>query len=312
MEYWWVNHKQTYRHEVPGGYMWSPKRRTDGGSSHFYDNMTKVSPGDIVFSYADAEIRAIGVATARASAAPKPSEFGQAGANWERDGWFVPVEFKLVDRPLRPKDHMEEIAPLLPVKYSPIQANGNGNQTAYLSSISEAMGVKLLALLNASTMLSQLVGIGAGSAMEEEDEHAEVQLRQRTDITVTEKEQLVKARRGQGVFRANVETIEPGCRITGLNFKEHLRASHIKPWRTSSNVERLDGNNGLLLAPHVDHLFDKGFLSFDEHGGILVSRRLNQSVLEAWGIDHHANVGSFTEGQSAYMAYHRAHIFQHD
>lgn len=312
MEYWWVNHKQTFRHEVPGGYMWSPKLRTDGASSHFYDNMTKVSPGDIVFSYADAEIRAIGVATARASAAPKPSEFGQAGTNWENDGWFVPVEFKLVDRPLRPKDHMEVIAPLLPEKYSPIQANGNGNQTAYLASISEAMAVKLVALLNASSMLSHLEGIGVSSEMEEEDDRAEALLRQRADITATEKEQLVKARRGQGVFRANVETIEPRCRITGLGLKEHLRASHIKPWRSSTNVERLDGNNGLLLAPHVDHLFDKGFLSFDEHGGILVSRRLNPSVLEAWRIDQRANVGTFTAGQSAYLAYHRAHIFQHD
>lgn len=292
--------------------MWSPKQRTDGARSHYYDNMTKVNPGDIVFSYAGGEVRAIGVATARASAAAKPSEFGQAGASWENDGWFVPVEFKFVKRPIRPKDHMEVIAPLLPEKYSPIQANGNGNQAAYLSSISEAMAAELLGLLNASTLLSHLEGVGVSLMMEDADERAEALLNQRTDIAATEKEQLVKARRGQGVFRANVESIEPACRITGLGLKEHLRASHIKPWRVSSDVERLDGNNGLLLAPHVDHLFDKGFISFDEHGRILVSARLDVSVLKSWQIDPNANVGAFRSEQLAYLAFHRTSVFQHE
>lgn len=310
MEYWWVNHKQTFHQEVSGGYIWSPQRRTDGASSHFYDNMTKVHPGDFVFSYAGGEVRAIGVATARASAVPKPSEYGRAGASWSNDGWFIPVEFKRVDKPLKPKQHMGAIAPLLPEKYSPLQANGNGNQAAYLSSISEDLAAQLFGLLGASSLLPQLKGVGVSSWMEEENDRAEAMLRERTDITQTEKEQVVMARRGQGVFRANVEALEQGCRITGLQLKEHLRASHIKPWRDSTNVERLDGNNGLLLAPHVDHLFDKGYLSFDEQGDVLVSSRLNQTVLEAWNIDRHANVGTFTAEQSGYMAYHRTHVFQ--
>jgi hypothetical protein len=272
--------------------------------------MTKVHPGDIVFSYAGGEVRAIGVAMARASAVAKPSEFGHAGTNWSNDGWFIPVEFKRVDKPLRPKQHVGVIAPLLPEKYSPLQANGNGNQVAYLSSISEALAAQLFALLGASSLLPQLKGVGVSSWMEEENDRAEAILRERTDITQTEKEQVVMARRGQGVFRANVEALEQRCRITGLQLKEHLRASHIKPWRDSTNVERLDGNNGLLLAPHVDHLFDKGFLSFDENGKILVSNRLNQTVLEAWKIDSNANVGSFSVKQSHYMAYHRTNVFQ--
>ena len=109
--------------------------------------------------------------------------------------------------------------------------------------------------------------------MEESDDQAETQLKQRTDIPDTEKEQLVKARRGQGIFRSNVEAIEPDCRITRLKLKEHLRASHIKPWRVCDNGERLDGNNGLLLAPHVDHLFDKGFISFSDQGKMIISPR---------------------------------------
>jgi len=312
MQYWWVNHKQTFSQEVRGGYMWSPKLRADGARSHYYDNMAKVEPGDIVFSYAGGEVRAFGVATARASTAAKPAEFGQAGENWGVDGWFVPVEFKLVERPLRPRDHMQTLAPLLPEKHSPLQANGKGNQVAYLSSISGGLADRLFALLDARALADQLRGVSVGWEMAEADNRVEAQLLQSTDIPDTEKEQVIKARRGQGVFRSRVESIEDGCRITGLTLKEHLRASHIKPWRDSTNVERLDGNNGLLLAPHVDHLFDKGFLSFDGEGKVLISHRLNPSVLAAWAIDQNANVGGFAAEQLVYLAYHRRSVFQCD
>ena len=59
MKYWWVNQKQTYRHEVPGGYMWSPKLNVRGQHIRPYDLMRLISPGDIVFSYADAQIKAV-------------------------------------------------------------------------------------------------------------------------------------------------------------------------------------------------------------------------------------------------------------
>ncbi len=58
-----------------------------------------------------------------------------------------------------------------------------------------------------------------------------------------------------------VQALEQRCRITGVDRPEHLRASHSKPWRDSDNAERLDGENGLLLTPSIDHLFDRGFIS---------------------------------------------------
>src|SRR5260221_10352971 len=66
----------------------------------------------------------------------------------------------------------------------------------------------------------------------------------RRDDEKTEREAIVLARRGQGTFKANVMRIERACRITGVTREEHLRASHCKPWRDSSNEERLDGENG--------------------------------------------------------------------
>jgi hypothetical protein len=78
MRYWWVNQNQTYRAEVRGNFMWSPKTRADGGRNQFYENMRAVAPGDIVFSFSDTVIKAVGIATGIAQTAPKP-EFGNVG-----------------------------------------------------------------------------------------------------------------------------------------------------------------------------------------------------------------------------------------
>ena len=86
MRYWWVNQNQTYRHEVAGSYLWSPKRNANGYRNPFYDFMREVAPGDVVFSFADALIKAIGIVNSNAYEAPKPLEFGQAGAYWEMIG----------------------------------------------------------------------------------------------------------------------------------------------------------------------------------------------------------------------------------
>lgn len=126
----------------------------------------------------------------------------------------------------------------------------------------------------------------------------------------TEKEQLTLARRGQGLYRQRLEAIEPRCRVTGLSKKGHLVASHIKPWRDSTDQEKLDGNNGLLLSPHIDHLFDRGFISFSDKGSVLVSTELDEEVLAAWRIDCKVSIGDFNLEQSRYMAYHRQCIFK--
>ena len=103
--------------------------------------------------------------------------------------------------------------------------------------------------------------------------------------------------------------IEKACRVTGLTTPRHLIASHIKPWSISNNTEKIDGSNGLLLSPHVDHLFDKGFISFENAGDIKVSRELDPQVLKRWSIDIKSNVSHFDSRQSEYLEYHRKEVF---
>jgi hypothetical protein len=121
--------------------------------------------------------------------------------------------------------------------------------------------------------------------------------------------QLVEARVGQGRFRAAVLAREPACRLTGITQPGCLVASHMKPWAVCAGGEHLDGANGLMLAPHADHLFDTGLISFADDGQLLAAPSLDPAILRAWHIDEQANVGPFDPDQAHYLKYHRAHVF---
>ena len=307
MRYWWVNQNQTYQHEVGGGYLWSPKTNTNGRRNLFYDSMTEASPGDVVFSFCDTYIKALGVVNGYSKSAPKPTEFGSAGQNWANEGWYLSVRFIELDRPIRPKDHMDSLAVTLPKKYSPLQVNGNGNQGVYLAPVPEVMAIELSRLLN-----GQVDSILAGSTVDDdtESDSEENNIRESVTIPETERKQLIKARVGQGVFRSRVESLEKICRVSGVIDGRFLRASHIKPWAKSDNREKLDGNNGLMLAPHADHLFDKGFITFTDEGALVFSKSLPQSIKDTWFLDRTRTAKPLTDQQIMYMTYHRMYIFK--
>ena len=306
MRYWWVNQNQTYRHEVPGGYLWSPVTRANGTRNYFYDTMTQVQPGDLVLSFCDTYIKAVGIATAAAEPSVKP-DFGAAGGNWSQFGWLVQVEFQQLDHPIRPKDHMALLAPLLPERYAPLQRNGNGLQGVYLTELPEPLGLAVLGLLGGQFTLAP------GEVLASETPISVVEqemagLLGRVDLVETEKRQLINARVGQGLFKNNVRLNESHCRVSGVRQLHHLRASHIKPWKDSTDQEKLHGCNGLLLAPHVDHLFDRGFISFDGSGELIVSPQMEMEVLDAWAIETPRSVGSFNVDQRHFLEYHQEHI----
>ena len=199
------------------------------------------------------------------------------------------------------------IAPLLPSKNSPLQASGNGNQGCYLASISEALGNLVLSL--AKGMNPSFADDIEQHQTELEGDAIEADI-QASALDATEKQQLVKSRRGQGLFRANLEKVEPACRVTGVTNKALLIASHIKPWsKCANNEERLDGNNGLLLFPHIDKLFDQGWITFTDAGGLLCAEPSIERALQQWGVELPINVGCFDPKQVIYLAYHREVIF---
>lgn len=131
------------------------------------------------------------------------------------------------------------------------------------------------------------------------------------DIPTTTRQALVQARVGQGLFKERVSKIETRCRLTFVENPTHLVGSHIKPWREATNEERLHGANGLLLTPTADHLFDRGFISFEDNGEVIVSPVADIVSLRRMGLDP-ANPPSplaFNTDQKHFLAHHRKEIF---
>ena len=306
MRYWWVNQNQTYRAEIRGNFMWSPKVNANGARNPFYDFMQEVSIGDVVFSFSDTRIKALGIVTGPAQTAPKP-DFGSAGAYWSKEGWFVPVYYVAFDAPIRPKDHIEILRPFLPARYSPLQMSGDGLQGVYLTSVPEPLADALIGLIG-----EQYFDVVAAltSFPSTPDPEIEADMAFGSDLGPTFKEQLIKARRGQGIFRSSVLLTEQACRVTKVSDPKHLRASHIKPWKVASDAERLNGFNGLLLSPHVDHLFDKGYISFSNTEQLLVVPDVRENLLARWGIDAGTRVGEFNREQQAFLEFHRVEVFK--
>lgn len=269
--------------------------------------MTEVVPGDVIFSFSDTLIGDIGIVSGPHQSATKPAEFGTAGANWTNEGWYVPVVFQKLEKPIRPKQHMDTLGETLPAIYSPLQANGNGNQGVYLAPVPEAMAEELVRLLDGQI---EVILSKARSTSEVIDNQAIAAIISDPDIPTTQRTQLIQARIGQGLFRSRVTELEPRCRVTGLDDYKFLIASHIKPWAKSSNLEKLDGSNGLLLAPHIDHLFDKGFITFKTDGSLLLSSLLPPAVAKAWSIQLAVVATPLTPSQDEYMAYHRKEVFR--
>ena len=316
MRYWWVNQNQTYRQEVGGGYLWSPKRKK-GGLNPFYEFMREVAPGDLIFSFAQTRIGVFGIARSFAYEAPKPEEFGSAGRNWEAIGWRVDVEFHEAGTPFRPADWIERLRPLLPDRYSPLQRDGRGVQSIYLTELPRELALVLADLLGSEVGAVARTEVAAehATAVTPEvvlwEEHLHKTIQADATLDETEKKALVLSRRGQGLFRQRVQGLESRCRITGVDRFEHLRASHIKPWRDATNQERLAGDNGLLLTPSIDHLFDRGFVSFQGDGRLLVSPVAHLDSLRRMGVptDRMVDVGRFTPSQAEFLDYHREAVF---
>lgn len=306
MRYWWVNQNQTYEHEIRGSFMWSPKQNANGARNQFYENMRELSPGDVVFSFCDTRVKSIGVVAGVAQTGPKP-DFGTAGSNWAHEGWFVPIDYCALDNAMRPKDHITILRPFLPQKYSPLQQNGDGLQSVYLTEVPQAFADALIGLIGQAYWEA----LGTIAAVLAPPEPTDEEVVRDTSITgPTFREQLIRARRGQGVFRANVLLREDNCRVTKVNEPRHLKASHIKPWRDATDSERLDGANGLLLSPHIDHLFDEGYITFSRDQELVIVPEVRDTLLDAWGIDAGVRVGEFSREQSGYLEYHRINVFK--
>ncbi len=275
VRYWCVRHDKSYRHEIAGGYIWLPKANSGERRALHYDLILSVAAGDGIVSCVDGRIGHVGCVLEQA--------IGERGRTGE--GWWLPVEWTRLPHPIAP---------------APIPRPGLGE-------LAEDVFHALLAEAGAADRpfaAPEDPGTAAGVAASRLDYDA--------SLTASVRDQQVKARRGQSLFRFRVFQIESACRLTGVTNPDLLIASHIKPWRLCETThERLDGANGLLLTPHVDRLFDRGLIAFSDAGAVLRSPALPAGDIARLGLAEacNRNAGAFSERQRSYLAWHREAVF---
>lgn len=127
----------------------------------------------------------------------------------------------------------------------------------------------------------------------------------------TSRTALMQARLGQGRFRRDLMALwGSACAVTGCDVDAVLRASHCKPWRDSTDAERLNPANGLLLTATLDALFDAGLITFSDEGQMLMDPSLSEERQVTLGLESRPLRESPSAAQRAFLRYHREHVFR--
>jgi len=306
MAYFIVFQNKTFEQEIKGGYLWAPQKTETGKSVHHWTRMKEIQPGDVIFSLVQQKVVSINQAIVGAVTANKPVDLGD---EWTNKGYLVKVKYNYLGTPLSLKEIMSEILPLAEHKYSPFASTGRGNQ-GYLFAIKDELGEYFIERIKENNELEDFIGVVEVIKTDEtillELENINKLLEK--SIEETTRNQLVKVRVGQGIFRDRLFTRSSSCEICDIDFKPLLRASHCKPWSKSSNEERLSINNGLLLCVEHDVLFDNGFIAFNK--GCLVISQLVPQLIRGKLYPYINRKHEFNEEQQEFLDWHRDYLFK--
>lgn len=133
------------------------------------------------------------------------------------------------------------------------------------------------------------------------------------DLEIKEKdrEAVIKARVGQGLYRKRLlDKWNNKSSVSDYSNTTFMIASHIKPWKKCNNVECIDCDNGLLLTPNYDFLFDKGYITFNDDGFVIISKALSDDDLREFNVNKNLRIKEVSDRMKEYLAYHRAEIFK--
>ena len=128
------------------------------------------------------------------------------------------------------------------------------------------------------------------------------------EVNTTQKSEI-ETRIGQGKYRKEIIKLWGMCSLSKYSKTDFLIASHIKPWKESSDTERVDPYNGLLLKPNIDKLFDSGYITFEDNGNIVLSELLAKTDFEHMGISHDMKLFKICTEHKPYLAFHRNSVF---
>lgn len=295
MSFFWVNLGTSYKEVAAHNFLWAPayvigkngKRKTNAG----WEPVKDVKAGDVIFCNRDENI--IYVAVARKAAYPAKRPKTRAFDKWNDDGFQIDVNLTVLSPSVSVAGFKEALIAIHNEECSPALFAKNGRLAQqYMVQIPAGAGALILSYL--------------GDAEMEVCEQVDVRKKGRLKEGGT-REIVAQARVGQGQFRDEVLALwKNSCPVTGLSKPELLTASHIVKWSLSNETEKIDPNNGFPLSPTLDKLFDRGYVSFDDQGKILINlTALSARDLECLGVDLNARIKGLNAQQKAYLARHR-------
>ncbi len=294
MSFWIVYQGSSWKRARAGGYLWAPKLSLPkpGKTQQtrtYWSNMQRVRPGDMIFSGINNAIRAVSEASQPAYTSVRPDP--RDADAWYGDGWRLDIAYADLPTPLLYGDWVPNVLTEMQKRHSPFSSGGTPNQ-GYLYEIPDSVGEYLSDRGHAQGL--DLAGMAAAAAPS-------------TAGGETVRQALTNARLGQGKFRQDLLAAWKGeCAVSEVRHPQLLRASHIKPWASSNNVERLDPANGLLLSAAYDAAFDALLVSFEHDGGIVLAADFAPAAAIAAGISPTAKLRSTGEAARGYLAAHRA------
>lgn len=296
---------QTYLEEKELGMIWARKQGSGGNLPHFWQRVKEVKEGDRILHYVKGNIVAISVAKTGCQTAPRPSS-KQNHNERDEHGYLVELDYHELEVPVNIRSKFDAILPHLPIKYSPFQEDGNGNQ-GYLYPCNEELCIKLLELISDSNIYQ---------VDEEQLEFAISTVRQTERnsfipmLTATETEVKTKIRLGKQKFRrALVPLWAQKCALCEIELPDLIRASYSKPWKDSTDLERVDPYNGVLLCCNHYALYTKGLIAFDGQGRLHISTEIPEEDYEKYSIHAKMKIAR-NEKNKPYFKWHKRNIFR--
>lgn len=297
MSFYWVNIGISKDFVRRNDYLWAPQYGINKSNNRFVDEGWKQVPfvkkGDVIFCCHNQYIVFVAVASSDAFECGRPED--PVFEAWELEGYRIDVDLVELSTALSIKG----LKPTLYQYYNdhcyPKLLTTSGLRQNYLTLLGDSAAAYILNELGEDSFLIQ-DGIIKNSSK------SDVTSRKRKGSS---REVIAKARNGQQQFRKDVlELWNNTCPITKVQVSELLIASHIVSWQLSDEVEKVDKYNGFPFSPDVDKLFDKGLISFTEHGELLLHPNLDSSILSQLGISLTAKI-ELKEKNIGYLQRHR-------
>ncbi|MEK0363003.1 HNH endonuclease [Pseudomonas sp. CBC3] len=291
MDFFWVNLGSTYAEVTGNNFLWAPLRSISANGQirtiRHWSVVSEVKAGDVIFCAYDKLLTKVAIATDDAFIAPRPET--RKPNPLKGKGNCVEIEFMANARPVLKANLAGDFVKLFNNQCDPELFNSNGTlNQIYMSRLSGAAGKYLL---DAAGILVDFPECRVGES---------------DILSETTREALRQERIGQARFRkALMGQWEGKCALTGLAMQELLVASHIVPWAVADDTARLDPYNGLLLAAHIDRLFESGLVSFADDGQLLISERLEGESRALLGLDKVLRISGLSKKHGQYLMHHR-------